>query len=891
MADLLFKCSNCSTPLAVEDDCVGQTIECPGCHGQVSIPQPGTFFRCTNLPCRVELTTPASMVGQEIDCPSCETRQTVPLKRDLRIKRSKPVPTPAEPSPEQGGRLCPACGKAVAPAAIVCMNCGINLLTGNKHGKAQSSTPHLPNGRTTSPSRNPILSPGTIFLILLVVGVWGYQGWWKPAKARDDAYASAFRVAEKGQPTPEVLAALTAVMNQYPNDGRAARAASILGDLRSEQLRQSGTLAASINEAERAFSADAATATTERDVLDKALQATPFATNRNAAATLINRMAGELNRLKAQAEDNQRAEGRKQSEMQIRLNAQLGTAAGDGEVSAVERLISQGASLDAEPAPILAAYNNGKIDMVLYLLSKGADPKPVVQRAARYKGDLGSLQTLVAKGASLKECDALDTFWHNDKDVWWCNFKLLQFLIANGADFTRHDKNGESVLHRLARTFRGTGVLDGIKVGGEQDVLSLAETLLAKGCDPNEWAWGKTPALVSIIDGDLVPRDTGYETLNLPLTPFDYAVAIGDMRLIRLFAAHGASINPPPTTTTSLAPSSRLPKRQRQHKQAEPDAAQAFVFTNPTPLMIACRLRTHCTDYVPCDQGVPDKNRIVARIRPEVSSILVAETLLEMGADPKCCCWGGRTALHEAATLGPLRLCQKLVAAGAAVNAVDDAGVTPLHGAAQKGLSEVVDFLLTKGANPNLADVAGRTALHAAVESMDWHCVSLLIKGGADVNAADAGGNTPLMVAISKRPDPYSPLIGGFIQAGARIDQKTADGRTVIDILLANSDRGMRKVGYLLQEGKTSEYLALVKTEADRLEKVRLEKERKEAWEAGNCRRCNGSGKIWMGRLMTPAPRGSEAFGASYVDIEGRRDLGGTSLPCPDCHGSGRQQK
>ena len=139
MADLLFKCSGCSTPLAVEDDCVGQVIECPGCHGRVSVPQPGTFFRCTNSLCRVELTAPSSMVGEVMDCPNCETKQTIPLIKPLRLKKPTTAPT-AAPSAQQICKKCPACGNALAPQAVICVNCGRNLITGKTYGQSTTAT-------------------------------------------------------------------------------------------------------------------------------------------------------------------------------------------------------------------------------------------------------------------------------------------------------------------------------------------------------------------------------------------------------------------------------------------------------------------------------------------------------------------------------------------------------------------------------------------------------------------------------------------------------------------------------------------------------------------------------------------------------------------------------
>jgi hypothetical protein len=63
---------------------------------------------------------------------------------------------------------------------------------------------------------------------------------------------------------------------------------------------------------------------------------------------------------------------------------------------------------------------------------------------------------------------------------------------------------------------------------------------------------------------------------------------------------------------------------------------------------------------------------------------------------------------------GNLKIVERLVKAGAEVNAAAPSGATPLEFAAMSRHSEVVAFLLSNGANSHLKDKSGYTALDMA---------------------------------------------------------------------------------------------------------------------------------------------------------------------------------
>jgi ankyrin repeat protein len=136
------------------------------------------------------------------------------------------------------------------------------------------------------------------------------------------------------------------------------------------------------------------------------------------------------------------------------------------------------------------------------------------------------------------------------------------------------------------------------------------------------------------------------------------------------------------------------------------------------------------------------------------------------------------------------RMVTPLVAHGANVNKTDEAGVTPLHLAAAVGLKEVAELLLAKGADANAktsqdlwggylemtgAVRAGATPLHAAATSGDPNTVKALLARGAQLDARDESGDTPLHhAAISGNTD----VVEFLTAKGADVNAQNTEGAT-----------------------------------------------------------------------------------------------------------------
>ncbi|CAK4958761.1 unnamed protein product [Aphanomyces euteiches] len=103
--------------------------------------------------------------------------------------------------------------------------------------------------------------------------------------------------------------------------------------------------------------------------------------------------------------------------------------------------------------------------------------------------------------------------------------------------------------------------------------------------------------------------------------------------------------------------------------------------------------------------------------------------------------------LHVAVSHGDLDRVSALLAAGAAVDGLDDQGRTALWYALEH--LEIAQLLLSHGASPAVPDLHGTTLLHVVTRQRNVEMLALLLSSRLDLDARDARDQTALHVAAT----------------------------------------------------------------------------------------------------------------------------------------------
>ena len=202
-----------------------------------------------------------------------------------------------------------------------------------------------------------------------------------------------------------------------------------------------------------------------------------------------------------------------------------------------------------------------------------------------------------------------------------------------------------------------------------------------------------------------------------------------------------------------------------------------------------------------------------------------ADLLIRSGANVAAATRAGATPLQLAAINGNAAMIEKLIKAGADVNApLTRYGDTALMMAARTGKPDAIKVLLDNGAQINLSESwGGTTALMWAVSESHPDAARLLIERGANVNARskivpseDRRGGTTANSSVTSLPrdpqpgeNPKKDYYGGFtplhfavrqgdlgstrrlVAAGADVNAITADGKGSLELAIYNGNYEM----------------------------------------------------------------------------------------------------
>lgn len=167
-------------------------------------------------------------------------------------------------------------------------------------------------------------------------------------------------------------------------------------------------------------------------------------------------------------------------------------------------------------------------------------------------------------------------------------------------------------------------------------------------------------------------------------------------------------------------------------------------------------------------------------------------TLIAAGANKEAADMDGLRPLHIAIKRGHLAAVTALIVAKVDIEAPDATMNKPLHYAAEHVLGcEIIDKLLDAGANINATNIKLSTPLHKAIRLNRIPAQRLLMQRGADIEALRIRWETPVKYAVSHgRLD----MLCNLIIAGAEPNALTCENKTALHSAAAHEDHKIVQV-------------------------------------------------------------------------------------------------
>jgi ankyrin repeat protein len=428
----------------------------------------------------------------------------------------------------------------------------------------------------------------------------------------------------------------------------------------------------------------------------------------------------------------------------------------------------------------------------MYLQSDGnhPPPKPIV---AAQRGDHAEMASLIRRRADVDRPHRGTGRTPLAVACHCGHSDVVELLIAEGAKIHSKDKRNLSPLHLAA-------------ANGHCHVMA---TVLDRDADINaRGPHGKTPLRIACDHGQLDAvrllakrramidcRDEGQRT------PLHAASEVGDNEIAKLLLQSGANKAAKDshmrTPLHSACISGRVAVAETLiNAKADLEAQEE---ENLTPLAIAARAGlTAVVELLLLHKASP-KTRSAGDFTPlhwasynsheEVVGLLIANKKTELDARSI----NGRTPLHVAGMGRSFGVIEKLVGAGASLEAECRERNRPLHYACQYATHSEVSLLLSAGAGCNVQNMAGETPLHIAVRTGSLAAVKSLVARGAHVDTPNNKAIRPLALACQGG---HAEIANFLLASGARIK-----GAADAPVCLAASSGHVQVIQALLQHG------------------------------------------------------------------------------------------
>ena len=393
----------------------------------------------------------------------------------------------------------------------------------------------------------------------------------------------------------------------------------------------------------------------------------------------------------------------------------------------VGRLLDAGAEAQVEnrygSTPMAEAAVTGNVDVLRALLAAGADvdsPNAEGQTAlmivARTDNTVAA-ELLLEAGADPNAREQ----WKGQTALMWAAARsrpdMVRLLAEHGADVnsrsTEHNWPRQTTIFPRAK-FMPPGGLTPLLFAAREGCAECARILVEAGADPdlpspeeitpllmatlnarwdtarflveaganiNKWdKWGQTP-LYATVDYNTIPTGGRPDRPSLDDT--------SSLELIELLLEAGAN----PNAQLKLVPPYRNLLDDR--------GGDPILWIGATPLIRAAK----AADLDAMDLLMAHGALLELPEDGGVTPLMAAAGLKAYSIDTR-----GRWVTEEQALVAV----ERLLDAGADINARDGFGLTPLHGAAYRGWNEMVRYLVSHGADLTAADNQGYTPFDAA---------------------------------------------------------------------------------------------------------------------------------------------------------------------------------
>lgn len=383
---------------------------------------------------------------------------------------------------------------------------------------------------------------------------------------------------------------------------------------------------------------------------------------------------------------------------------ELTAAADKGQLEQVERLLADGADIEAttqdKRTALIWACIRGHDSVVLALLAKGADMEATDEggmnafQAAACHGQLKVMDILLEHGASIdaRGPDGVNAFL---KAAEQANFQVMDYLLAKGVDINTTNRWGDPVF----------------KIAAEHGQFDVMDYLLARGGDVNIKGFIGYNALLSVAGNGRVDVAKYLLTIGADInarsesgwTAFMTAVEQGRIEIMDLLLSKGLKLE----ERTDYGDTSLMMAAAAGRDQFE---AVRYLLAKGADINATNQYGSTAL----LSTFLPDRDDKMAIF------------LLENGADANIHKEGEWTALMVAAGQGRTELAEALIAHGADVNARDEKGFTPLILAAGRGHEDIVRILLDHGADATAKGADGMDALAWAKDCRKTNIIGII---------------------------------------------------------------------------------------------------------------------------------------------------------------------